>query len=288
MGERTYDRTAQDVGNVLCMEHVNVTVPSQEIATAFYVGGLGFTRDPYMMVDTDNMWVNAGEQQFHLPTRGQQVLRGHIGVVVPDIEGLKVRLTNLQEKLADTAFTCSVEDGYVAVTGPWGNQFRCYGPGKFGQMKLGVPYVEFWVEPGTAAGIGQFYMEVMKAPYTLSQDVGGGVARIRVGNTQELVFRETADELAEYDGHHIAVYVANFSGPHKFLKKHGLVTEESNDFQYRFEDIVHPETGRTLFKIEHEVRSLYHPMFGRERGFINRNPAQSLRSYSRGRDAFVA
>ena len=82
--------------------------------------------------------------------------------------------------------------------------------------------------------------------------------------------------------------VANFSGPHKFLQKHGLITEETNDFQYRFEDIVDPDSGKKLFKIEHEVRSLYHPMFGRERNFVNRNAHQDLRDYSRGRDAYVA
>ncbi len=87
MSEKTYKRATQDVGNVLCMEHVNVMVPNQQMATDFYIGGLGFTRDPYMMVDTDNMWANLGEQQFHLPSRGQQVLRGHVGLVIPDIEG---------------------------------------------------------------------------------------------------------------------------------------------------------------------------------------------------------
>ena len=50
----------------------------------------------------------------------------------------------------------------------------------------------------------------------------------------------------------------------------------------------HPETGKVLFKIEHEVRSMYHPMFGRERNFVNRNPVQNLQAYSRGRDALVA
>ena len=287
MSEQTYNRATQDVGNIFGLEHINVTVPDQELAMLFYVSGLGFTRDPYMMVGNDNMWVNAGEQQFHLPTQDPQVLRGHIGVVIPDLEDLKVRLTSLQDKLTGTAFTCSVEDGYVAATCPWGNQFRCYAPEpRFGNMTLGVPYVEFLVEPGTAAGIGQFYMEIMKAPYTLSQDINGGVARVQVGNAQELVFRETASELQAYDGHHIAVYVANFSAPHAFLKKHGLITQESDAHQYRFEDIVHPETGRTLFKIEHEVRSLYHPMYGRE--FVNRNPGQNIRAYSRGRDAFAA
>ncbi len=287
MDEKTYDRTTDDVGNILGMEHVNVLVPDQKMATDFYVGGLGFTRDPYMMVDTDNMWINVGEQQFHLPTRGTQVLRGHVGMVVPDLDAIKERLTGLVEsgKLEGTSFTCNADNGYVSATCPWGNEYRIYEAGQFGGMTLGIPYVEFSVEPGTAAGIGQFYMEVMKAPYTLTQGNNGGVARVKVGRDQELVFRETAEPLPDYDGHHIAIYISDFSGPHKFLCEHDLVTQESDAHQYRFEDIVHPETGKFLFKIEHEVRSMYHPMFGRE--FVNRNPSQNIRAYSRGRDAFV-
>jgi hypothetical protein len=50
-------------------------------------------------------------------------------------------------------------------------------------------------------------------------------------------------------------------------------------------DIAHPETGRKLFSIEHEVRSFTHPMVGRE--MVNRNPAQNLRSYARGRDTLA-
>jgi hypothetical protein len=285
--EKIYDRTTQDVGNILGMEHVNVTIPNQEMAMMFYVSGLGFTRDPYMMVGRDNMWVNVGQQQFHLPTREPQVLRGTIGVVVPDLETLKMRLVALREPLAGTQFTCAEENGHVNATCPWGNQFRCHAPGpQFGDMTLGVPYVEFTVAPGTAAGIGQFYKEVMCAPYTLTEDMNGAIARVRVGNNQYLIFRETPGALPEYDGHHIAVYVANFSRPHKFLKDRGLITQESDDHQYRFQDIVHPETGRVLFTIEHEVRSLYHPMYGRE--FVNRNPAQNIRGYARGRDSFAA
>lgn len=287
MGKTTYKRATQDVGNMLCMEHVNVLVPDQRIATDFYVGGLGFTRDPYMMVDTNNMWVNVGEQQFHLPTRGQQVLRGHVGLVVPSLDDLEHRLASVQDRLADTKFAYAVEDGYVAVTGPWGNKFRCYAPAeRFGGMTLGIPYVEFKVKAGAAAGIARFYKKIIKSEATLSK--AGDAAHVRVGNTQELIFRETSAKLPKYDGHHIAVYIANFSGPHKFLQKHGLITEETNDFQYRFEDIVDPDSGKKLFKIEHEVRSLYHPMFGRERNFVNRNAHQDLRDYSRGRDAYVA
>ena len=287
MTGNSYDRTKQDVGNILMMEHVNVTVPDQQMAQKFYVAGLGLTRDPYMMVGPENMWVNVGQQQFHLPTRDQcQVLRGTVGIVMPDIEGLKKRLVALQPTLSNTSFTCAAENGHVNVTCPWGNHIRVHAPGpEFGDMTLGIPYIEFQVPLGIASGIGQFYKEVFHAPYTLTQDMNGAVTTVRVGASQCLIFRETPGELPEYDGHHIAIYVANFSGPHAWLKRHNLITEESNDHQYRFLDIVHPETGRKLFTIEHEVRSYTHPMLGRE--IVNRNPAQDIRAYARGRDAFA-
>jgi len=269
------------------MEHVNVTIPDQHKAMLFYVNGLGFTRDPYMMVGPENMWINVGQQQFHMPTQEPQVLRGRIGLVVPDIEALKERLVALRDPLGGTSFTCSANNGHVDVTCPWGNQFRCHAPSQeFGGMTLGIPYLEFDVAPGTAAGIGQFYKEIFCAPYSLSVDMSGAVVSVQAGMQQKLIFRETAGTLPQYDGHHIAVYVANFSGPHRFLKDRGLITQESSEEQYRFQDIVSPESGRVLFTIEHEVRSLRHPMYGRE--FVNRNPSQNIRAYARGRDAFAA
>jgi hypothetical protein len=60
MNDTAYDRTTQDVGNILGIEHVNVTVPDQTLALAFYVSGLGLTRDPYMMVGPENMWPHRG------------------------------------------------------------------------------------------------------------------------------------------------------------------------------------------------------------------------------------
>ena len=41
---------AEDVGNIASLEHVNIRVPDQSVATLFYIVGLGFTRDPYMNV----------------------------------------------------------------------------------------------------------------------------------------------------------------------------------------------------------------------------------------------
>ena len=286
MTEPMYDRTTQDVGNILALEHVNVTVPDQTTALLFYVSGLGFTRDPYMMVGSENMWINVGQQQFHLPTRSPQVVSGHIGVVVPDLAALQKRLKKVQDPLAGTAFRWSVEEGYIAVVCPWGNHLRCYGPGpQFGDITLGLPYVELLVKPGATPGIAQFYQEVMRAPATVRENREGGVAQVCVGPLQTLRFRETAENLPTYDGHHIAIYIADFSGPYRFLKSRDLITQESDVHQYRFQDIVHPETGHPLCVIEHEVRSLYHPMYGRE--LVNRNAAQNIRSYVRGHDAFV-
>ena len=214
MAEKNYDRMTQDVGNILAMEHVNVTVPDQALALQFYVQTLGLTRDPYMMVGTENMWVNVGEQQFHLPTRQPQVLRGHIGLVVPDLDSLKRRLERAQTKLTGTAFRCAEENGHITVTCPWGNQFRCHAPSpQFGDMTLGIPYIELTVEPNAALGIAQFYKEIMQAPATWTPNKQGAVACVQVGRSQKLMFRETTAPIPSYDGHHIAIYIANFFYP---------------------------------------------------------------------------
>ena len=50
---KSYDRAAEDLGNIVALEHVNTRIPDQQLATAFYVSGLGLTRDPYLMTGTD-------------------------------------------------------------------------------------------------------------------------------------------------------------------------------------------------------------------------------------------
>jgi hypothetical protein len=179
-----------------------------------------------------------------------------------------------------------VEDKHIRVVSPWGNVIRCHPPGPaFGGLTLGMPYVEFPVEPGAAEGIARFYREGFGAPAVLSRNGNGPVARVTVGAHQELIFRETAAPIPAYDGHHLQIYIANFSGPHRWLSERELVTEESNWYQYRFQDIVDPDSGRVLFTIEHEVRSLRSPLYLRP--LVNRNPAQRQPTYQRGRDAFV-
>lgn len=281
MAIRAFNRTKGDVGNVFSMEHVNVTVPDQAMATLFYVNGLGFTRDPYIDFGPFNVWVNVGRQQFHLPTAPAQVLRGRTGVVLPDLDRLEIRLSRLTKRLAETKFNYTRRKNWIDVTCPWGNRIRCHAPGSFANMQLGIPYVEFEVPVRTSAGIARFYDEVMGC----STRTLKGRCEISIGQDQVLRFVETKSADDHYDGHHIAIYVANFSGPHAYLEKAGLITEESDEHQYRFQQIVDPKNGKPLFEIEHEVRSFFHPMF--ERSLVNRNASQSFFNYQKDRDMFV-
>jgi hypothetical protein len=268
----TLDRTTQDVGNIISLEHINVTIPDQALATLFYVVGMGFTRDPFMTVGLDNMWINIGAQQCHLPTRPEaQVLRGHMGIVVPSAAILRQRLEAAAPQLDGTRFSMRQEGNHLDVTCPWGNLYRCYEPAeRFGRMTLGMPYVEFTVPTGTADGIARFYDQVLGSRTEVSDDPDGRAAHVQTGQHQEMIFRETDGPIPSYDGHHIAIYVANFSGPHAFFQEHGLLTEDDRTDQIRFQKIVDPDTGKELFEIEHEVRSLFHP--GYNRPLVNRDP----------------
>jgi len=274
-----YDRSAEDIGNIVALEHVNLGIADQTVGTLFYMSGLGLTRDPYMMTSTDNMWVNVGRSQFHLPTGKPQKLRGKIGLVIPDRERLLERLERMKKPLAGTKYGFKEHNAYVEATCPWGNVFRCHDP--MDGVELGMAYVEFDVPAGTAKGIADFYAKVFD---TMTRVVDGA-AHVAVGQHQELVFRETKAKAAPYDGHHIQVYVANFGTPHRRLLEHGLVSEESNRYQYRFKDITDLKTGKKLFEIEHEIRSMTHPMFARP--LLNRNPQQTNRTYVPGRDGWV-
>ena len=47
--EQKFDRSSEDLGNSVGLEHLNLTVPDQQLAIRFYISGLGFTRDPYLV-----------------------------------------------------------------------------------------------------------------------------------------------------------------------------------------------------------------------------------------------
>lgn len=278
-----YDRSAEDLGNIVALEHVNTAIADQRLATLFYVSGLGLTRDPYLTTGVDNMWINVGRSQFHLPTGEPQVLRGHVGLVVPERDALLRRLFDLKAYLDGSRFSVTESDGFVEVTSPWGNRFRCYEPSaRFGPIELGMPYLQLDVPPGAATGIARFYSEVFETGVRTDQDDDGTFAGCKVGDHQELIFRETDAPQASYDGHHIQVYLANFSSPHARLASRGLVFEESSEWQYRFRDIVDLESSEVLFTLEHEVRSMTHPLYGRK--LVNRNPLLSQANFALGHE----
>jgi hypothetical protein len=281
--DKTFDRAAEDLGNSIHLEHVNVNIPDQRLAQLFYGAGLGLTRDPYLMVSDDNMWMNVGRSQFHLPTGRAQVLRGHTGLVIAGREALLKRLATVRPKLDGTRFAFDERNDFVEAMCPWGNRVRCYEPdaARFGRITLGIPYVEFDVPVGTAPGITKFYRHMLDVPAEVVNG-DGTAARVTVGQRQYLRFRETDEPQPEFDAHHVQIYVVNFSGPHRRLGERGLVNREDNQYQYRFRDIVDLESGRHLFTIEHEIRSLTHPMCLRT--LVNRNPAQTARTYSHGHD----
>jgi len=281
--QQQFDRAAEDLGNSIHLEHVNVQVPDQRLANLFYVAGLGLTRDPYLMVSDSNMWVNVGRSQFHLPSGRAQVLRGHTGIVISGREALLDRLASVASKLDGTAFAFSEHNDHVEATCPWGNRVRCYEPdaARFGRIALGIPYVEFEVPVGTAKDICAFYPEIVGIPAEL-RNGDDTIARVKVGNDQYLQFRETDRPQPEYDGHHVQIYITDFSGPYRRLLERGLISREDNQYQYRFCDIVDPASGRHLFTVEHEVRSATHPMYLRP--LINRNPTQTNRTYAAGHD----
>jgi len=169
-----FDRTVEDLGNIVELGHVNVTVPDQGKAIAFYLMGLGLTRDPYLMAGLENMWVNVGRGQFHLPTRGPaQVVRGTTGLVVPDLDALLKRLDYVRKYLEGTEFSFREAGDAVETTCPWGNRIRVHAPdpARFGPLRLGMPYVEFDVPRGTdLEAIARFYREILGGIVGVAKD----------------------------------------------------------------------------------------------------------------------
>ena len=281
-----WDRTARDLGNIVEFGHVNTRVNDQRMATLFYVAGLGLTRDPYLMTSVQNMWINVGRAQFHLPSGPPQVVRGTTGLVVPDTDALLARLAAVRAELQGSKFSFREVARAVEATCPWGNRIRCHAPdpARFGRVSLGMPHVEFDVPQGARLdAIARFYREILGGIAGVATDPVGAYAWAIAGAGSRLIFRESADAMPAYDGHHVQITLADFSGPHRRLLERGLITEESDQHQYRFQDIVDLDSGEVVFTVEHEVRSMRHPLFGRK--LVNRNPAITNRTYAHGHEA---
>ncbi|MEM5340689.1 glyoxalase/bleomycin resistance/dioxygenase family protein [Paraburkholderia azotifigens] len=276
------DYTREDTGNLVLLEHVNLTIPDQRLATAFYVSALGLTRDPYLMTGVTNMWINLGRSQIHLPHGDAQRLRGHVGLIVGKRASLIERLRAVRPLLEQTRFGWTEREDRVEVICPWGNRYDCLDPDAYA-VDLGIAYVQLDVPVGSAVSIAAFYREMFDASAEVRERNGSRQAVIAIGGHQQLVYAETPTAIAEYDGHHIQIYVASFSGPYERLAARGLTYGEETH-QYRFAELVDLESGAPCFTLEHEVRSLRHPLYARP--LVNRNPDLSNRNYRLGGEAF--
>jgi hypothetical protein len=285
MEQKQYDRAAEDLGNIVGIGHVNVCITDQHHGTDFYVTGLGYTRDPFLNTTSRNMWINVGMSQFHLPMGTPDVLRGVVGLVSPDRAALLNRLTRARKHLEGTKFDFRESNDCVETVCPWGNRIHVHTPDadRFGRIQLGMPYVRFDVRPGTAERIARFYREILHTQAQVHKNGAGPEARVQVGEQQYFYFRETDAPEKPYDKHHVQIYIADFSGPYRRLLDLGLITMESNQYEYRFKDIIDLDTKEVLFTVEHETRSQTNPMYGRP--LINRNPAATNMDYKPGHDS---
>jgi hypothetical protein len=260
-----------DLGSVVFFEHVNLRVTDHRLATAFFVEGLGLTRDPFRMVGTRNMWVNVGRQQFHLPIGEPTTLHGEVGVVLPDLETTATRLEALGPVLRDTAFGVRRDDGTLVTTTPWGHRMRLHAAGpSWGLAPQAVAYVEFWVAAETASTIAAFYRDVLQCSVEVEGPRGRAVAVVAVGPHQHFRFQERPDGRLIPSNNHVAVYLTRFHQIYAALEKLGVIMEPEAGEQFRFADIVDPVTGQRVYSFEHEMRSLYHPDY--RRPLVNRTP----------------
>lgn len=147
-------------------------------------------------------------------------------------------------------------------------------------LGLGMPYVEFVCNPGASAGIGRYYKEVLG----IDTDDVGGACRVLTQTGQFLLFRETHSEVPAYDNHHVAIYMGDpatgdvdstFVSMYHRCKQAGFVwnnprfphltydtlADALRNSEFRIVDLQDPKTGKTVYQLEHEIRSLKHGGF---------------------------
>eukprot|EP01135_Chromosphaera_perkinsii_P009644 Nk52_evm94s1810 gene=Nk52_evmTU94s1810 len=294
----------QDIGSIVFLEHINLTIDmkDREVASSFYFDGLKFAKDPFFNSAQANrmMWANVGRTQIHIPLNGpRQSFKGTVGIIVDNLHDIRQRLERLinaegmdisivldrSEEEADQLPRPSNE--FLTVNCPFGNTFKLYQANNswiYGGLpaELGLAYIEHQVPFGCAVKIGVVYETYFDAPVRYCRNGALVTCRVAVGPWQEFVFSESREDKVEYQGHHVCIYVTNFSSSYRKMSKKGLIWNNPRfkdkcdtyelalkEKQYRFKDFVCPITNEKVFELEHEVRSLYHPSFMRT--LVNRS-----------------
>ena len=257
-------------------------------------------------------WMNIGLQQLHLPVEppAPQRVRGSLGLEFADLDALAARLRAARVPARWRGGGEGEEERWLELACPvTGTDIRAHAPprarggGWLGpaprldercgahaaarppggaSLGLGLRDVEFVVPrrprgggAATAARVCAFYEAYFGARATVAD--GGARCAVAVGLHQALVFRDAvgSEEVGEYDGHHIAVYVNGFAAAYERLARAGLVWDNPRfphltypnlsaalgHAEFRVRTIADPETGEALYELEHEVRSLEHATF---------------------------
>ncbi|NQW01025.1 MAG: VOC family protein [Rhodospirillales bacterium] len=266
-----------EVGGVVHLEHVNFVVADHDLATTFFMGGLGFTRDPYKRADDSNMGVNVGNQQFHLPRRGATPsFPGEIGLVVPDLPGIKNRLARLQAmgRFAGTPFAVSDMGNTFHVISPFGIPLRLFAAGTTPSLRpLAISYVDVSIPVGYAKAVVAFYRDMMNCPAVRTVVDGEVTAFVPVGPYQSLRYHER--DLDDYDTHnfHIAIYVTHYNEIREKLSQRDAFMGDGLNQTFFFKGVYEPSSGNQVCPLQHEIRGIYHPDFMRP--LVNRWPMNS-------------
>ena len=186
---KQYDRSAEDLGNIVGLEHVNLLVPDQGLATLFYISGLGLTRDPYLMTSVDNMWVNVGQQPVPPADRqGAEAARPH-GAGDPrprpaaEAAGEHEEAARAAPSSPSRSTTTTSRRPARGATSTSSTSRRSASPA----WCSACPMSSSTCRRSTAKGIADFYSKVLGTMTSVKDDA----AHVSVGYGQELVFRET-------------------------------------------------------------------------------------------------
>ncbi len=269
--------TLPEVGGIIHLDHVNFQVPEHDLVTVFFINGLGLTRDPFRRADETNMGVNVGLQQFHLPRRGTTPpFPGVIGLIVPDLAAIRVRLGRLERmgRFDGTEYAATFDETTAEITSPFGVRLRLHAAGTLPFLRpLGIAYVDVFVPPSTADAIAKFYAEVFRAVVQVGAIDGAPAALVTAGPFQTVRFIER--ELEDHDTHnfHLSYHVTHYNEVRERIAAAGALKGEGRGQVFFFSRIFDPESGAIVFPLENEVRSVYQQDFMRP--LVNRWPIVS-------------
>jgi hypothetical protein len=137
-------------------------------------------------------------------------------------------------------------------------------------LGLGMSHVVFYTPLAAAEKICAFYnfFFVASAYVSTDPDLNAPSCVVPMGYGQFLRYTENPLQQRPYDGHHIAMYIQEFSAVYTRLAAHNLIWENPRfpQFSYRtltnalyhnefrIKDIIDLHTNGTVYELEHEVR----------------------------------